>query len=124
LNPPLARFNDGRTIVYGAMGGDGQPQSQSAVFSRIAKFGWDPQSAVSAPRWLLGRTWGRASDTLKLEARFPDATFAALRARGHEVESMSAYDEAMGHAGAIIRCPDGTFEGGYDPRSDGAAAGW
>ena len=124
LNPPLARFADGRTIVYGAMGGDGQPQSQSAVFSRIAKFGWDAQSAVSAPRWLLGRTWGRASDTLKLEARFPDATFAALRARGHEVESMSAYDEAMGHAGAIIRYPDGTFEGGYDPRSDGAAAGW
>ena len=92
--------------------------------SRIAKFGFDAQSAVSAPRWLLGRTWGRPSDTLKLEVRFPDATFAGLRALGHDVESMAAYDEAMGHAGAIIRYPDGTFEGGFDPRSDGAAAGW
>jgi gamma-glutamyltranspeptidase len=124
LNPPLARFTDGRTMVYGAMGGDGQPQSQSAVFSRIVKFGFDAQSAVSAPRWLLGRTWGLPSDTLKLEARFPDATFAGLRALGHDVESMEAYDEAMGHAGAIIRYPDGTFEGGFDPRGDGAAAGW
>ena len=31
LNSPLARFTNGRTMVYGAMGGDGQPQFQSAV---------------------------------------------------------------------------------------------
>ena len=34
------------------------------------------------------------------------------------------YDETMGHAGAIVRHPDGCLEAGYDPRSDGAAAGW
>src|SRR5204863_4481129 len=39
LNPPLAVLKDGRTIVYGAMGGDGQPQSQSAVFTRLVNFG-------------------------------------------------------------------------------------
>jgi gamma-glutamyltranspeptidase/glutathione hydrolase len=27
----------------------------------------------------------------------------------------------MGHAGAIVRHPDGRFEGATDPRSDGAA---
>ncbi|WP_087881881.1 gamma-glutamyltransferase family protein [Caballeronia mineralivorans] len=124
LNPALARFSDGRTMVYGNMGGDGQPQSQSAVFSRIAHFGWNPQAAIDAPRWLLGRTWGQTTDTLKLEARFAPATVAALAALGHEVDIMQAYDEAMGHAGAIVRYPDGSFEAGYDPRSDGAAAGW
>ncbi|PLZ01574.1 gamma-glutamyltransferase [Burkholderia sp. WAC0059] len=124
LNPALARFADGRTMVYGNMGGDGQPQSQSAVFSRVAQFGWNPQAAIDAPRWLLGRTWGQTNETLKLEARFPDATFEALRALGHDVERMQPYDEAMGHAGAIVRYPNGCFEGGSDPRSDGAAIGW
>jgi len=124
LNPALARFSDGRTLVYGNMGGDGQPQSQSAVFTRIAKYGWNPQTAIDAPRWLLGRTWGQASDSLKLESRFSPETIAALREMGHEVEIMQAYDEAMGHAGAVVRHPNGSFEGGSDPRSDGAAIGW
>jgi gamma-glutamyltranspeptidase/glutathione hydrolase len=124
LNPALARFDDGRVMVYGNMGGDGQPQSQSAVFTRIALFGMNPQTAIDAPRWLLGRTWGQSSDTLKLEARFPAETVAALREQGHEVELMQSYDETMGHAGAIVRHADGVLEGGADPRSDGAAAGW
>ncbi|MBB5498289.1 gamma-glutamyltranspeptidase/glutathione hydrolase [Paraburkholderia sp. MM5384-R2] len=124
LNPALARFADGRTMVYGNMGGDGQPQSQSAVFSRIANFGWNPQAAIDTPRWLLGRIWGQSTDTLKLKPRFAAHTAATLSAFGHEVEMMAPYDEAMGHAGAIVRHPDGLIEAGYDPRSDGAAAGW
>ncbi|SAK60985.1 gamma-glutamyltransferase family protein [Caballeronia ptereochthonis] len=124
LNPALARFADGRTMVYGNMGGDGQPQSQSAVFSRIAHFSWNPQAAIDAPRWLLGRTWGQSNESLKLEARFPVDTFNVLRRLGHDVEQMRPYDEAMGHAGAIVRHGNGCLEAGYDPRSDGAAAGW
>jgi len=50
-----------------------------------------------------GRTWCRTSDTLKLEARFPDQAVIALQAMGPEVETLSAWDETMGHAGAIIR---------------------
>ena len=122
LNPALAIFRDGRAMVYGTMGGDGQPQTQAAVFTRIAVFGLDPQAAIDAPRWLLGRTWGRESDTLKLESRFPAAVPGTLGAYGHEIEIVGAYDEAMGHAGAIVRHPDGVLEGGADPRSDGSVA--
>lgn len=124
LIPAMARLADGRTMVYGNMGGDGQPQSQGAVFSRIAQLGMNPQAAISAPRWLLGRTWGQTSDSLKLESRFSYATVAGLRARGHEVDLLEDFDETMGHAGAVIRHPDGLFEGGFDPRSDGCVAGW
>lgn len=124
LNPAMAHFADGRTMVYGNMGGDGQPQSQSAVFSRIATFGMNPLAAIDAPRWLLGRTWGNTSETLKLESRFPAATVEALKAMGHDVEILDSYDESMGHAGAILRHPSGLLEGGHDPRSDGAVAGW
>jgi gamma-glutamyltranspeptidase len=124
LNPAAARLSDGRSLVYGSMGGDGQPQSQAAIFSRLATFGWNAQAAVDAPRWVLGRTWGQTTDTLKLEARFPEQTFTGLRALGHDVERLKPYDETVGHAGAIVRFPDGTMEGGSDPRSDGAVAGW
>jgi len=122
LNPAMALLSDGRTMVYGNMGGDGQPQSQSAVFTRTVLFGMSPQAAIAAPRWLLGRTWGNASDTLKMEARFPPAVIEELRRRGHEVEVLADYDEAVGHAGAILRTGEGLLEGGTDPRSDGGVA--
>jgi gamma-glutamyltranspeptidase/glutathione hydrolase len=124
LNPALALLNDGRTVVYGTMGGDGQPQTQSAVFTRYAVFGQGIQQAISAPRWLLGRTWGQASDTLKLEARFDPALVQELKCRGHIVEMLQALDETVGHAGGIARHTNGALEAGYDPRSDGAAAGF
>ena len=124
LNPAAARLKDGRTMLYGTMGGDGQPQTQAALFLRYAVFGQNAQAAVSAPRWLLGRTWGRPSDSLKLEARFDPAIVAALRARGHEVEMLGEFDESVGHAGIAVRHPQGTFEAGADPRSDGVAAGF
>jgi oxamate amidohydrolase len=124
LNPALALLDDGRTMVYGNMGGDGQPQSQSAVFSRIVQFGMNPAAAIAAPRWLLGRTWGQVSDTLKLEGRFPPATVEELKRRGHDIEMYPDFDETFGHAGAIVRAPNGMLEGGTDPRSDGAVAGF
>jgi gamma-glutamyltranspeptidase len=124
LNPAAALFKDGRSMVYGTMGGDGQPQTQAAVFSRAIWFEQPLQLAVSAPRWLLGRTWGQSSNTLKLENRIPDATVSDLKRRGHDIELLGAYDETTGHAGAIIRHGNGVLEGAADPRSDGCVAGY
>lgn len=122
LNPALARFDDGRLMSYGTMGGEGQPQTQAAVFSRYALFGQPLQAAVTAPRWLLGRTWGSDSTNLKLEGRFPPALVDALHEAGHDVEVVADFTDQMGHAGAIVRHPDGLLEGAADPRSDGRVA--
>lgn len=124
LNPAMAIFEDGRQMVYGAMGGEGQPQTQSAIFSRYAMYGQGLQAAVTAPRWLLGRTWGAESVTLKLESRFAADVAEQLREAGHDVEVLEDYTSTMGHAGAIVRHPDGMFEGAADPRSDGVAMGF
>ncbi len=124
IQPALARLADGRVMAYGTMGGDGQPQTQAAVFARHVLYGQDLQQAVSAPRWLLGRTWGTATTNLKLEDRFDPALIAALRAAGHEIEVVGSFEEMMGHAGALVRHPDGLIEGASDPRSDGAAIGF
>ncbi|MBC7780921.1 MAG: gamma-glutamyltransferase family protein [Proteobacteria bacterium] len=124
LNPALAHLHDGRVMVYGTMGGEGQPQTQAAVFTRHVVYGQDLQASISAPRWLLGRTWGQATQSLKIESRFDGAVIDALRARGHEVEVYGDFDETMGHAGAIVRAGNGVLEGASDPRSDGAAIGY
>lgn len=124
LNPAAARLKSGGTLVYGTMGGDGQPQTQAAVFSRHAIFGRSLQEAVSAPRWLLGRTWGQSSDTLKIENRFAPGVIEDLLARGHEIEIYPDFSETMGHAGGIHRHPDGVLEGAADPRGNGSAAGF
>jgi gamma-glutamyltranspeptidase len=123
LNPGFARFADGRAMVYGAMGGDGQPQTQATLFTRYALYGQDLQQAISAPRWLLGRTWGASRPALRLESRFSEELFEQLKQAGHPVERAAAYDQAMGHAGAIVHCATHGFEGASDPRSDGAAVG-
>nr|WP_258868946.1 gamma-glutamyltransferase family protein [Alkalilimnicola ehrlichii] len=121
LNPALARFDDGRSMVYGTMGGEGQPQTQAAVFSRYGLFNQALQTAVTAPRWLLGRTWGEASTSLKLESRFDPVLVDRLRAAGHEIEVLpEAFSDTMGHAGAVVRHPNGVIEGAADPRSDGS----
>lgn len=124
LNPAMARFGDGRTMVYGTMGGEGQPQTQSAIFTRYGLFGQGLQQAITAPRWLLGKTWGEESVSLKLESRFDPALIDRLRQAGHNIDILPPFTSTMGHAGAIVRHETGVLEGASDPRSDGAAIGF
>ncbi len=120
LSPAMAYLNDGRLVVYGTMGGDGQPQTQAAIFTRYVEYGQALQRAISAPRWVIGR--GAPLRALKLERRFPQRTVDALKRRGHPVELVDDFDSVMGHAGALVLRPDGVMEGGADPRADGAVA--
>lgn len=121
LNPAFAEFNDGRMLAYGTMGGDGQPQTQAAVFTRYTMFHHALDRAIAEPRWLLGKTWGDDTVSLKLEGRIPVEIEDQLKKLGHSTERVLDYSETMGHAGAIVLHPSGLMEGASDPRSDGAA---
>jgi oxamate amidohydrolase len=124
LNPALAVLADGRVMAYGAMGGDGQPQTQAMVFARHVLHGMPLDRAIDAPRWLLGRTWGSTVTNLRMESRFDGGLVDRLLSAGHDVELLpDAYSDTMGHAGAVLIHPDGTLEGAHDPRADGGAAG-
>jgi gamma-glutamyltranspeptidase/glutathione hydrolase len=124
LNPALAALKDGRVMAYGTMGGDGQPQSQAAMFTRHVLFGQPLDQALDAPRWLLGRTWGSPHTNLRIEPRFDDEMIDRLMSAGHDVAVLDEpYSDTMGHAGAVVLHADGTLEGGHDPRADGGAAG-
>ena len=123
IQPALAHFDDGRVMSYGTMGGEGQPQTQATIFSRYAYLNKNLQSSIDEPRWLLGRTWGQESTSLKIENRFTESTYKKLKDSGHNIEVTGKFEEIMGHAGAIVKHPNGLLEGASDLRSDGASIG-
>jgi gamma-glutamyltranspeptidase/glutathione hydrolase len=124
LSPALAVLNDGRVMAYGTMGGDGQPQTQAALFTRHVLYGQSLEAALDRPRWLLGRTWGSEHTSLRVEARLDGNLIDRLMSAGHEVDVLAqAYSDLVGHAGAAILHPDRTLEAAHDPRADGGAAG-
>jgi gamma-glutamyltranspeptidase len=124
LNPAMAALDDGRVVSFGSMGGDGQPQFQAQIWTRW-RAGTGVAEAVDAPRWLLGRTWGASTTSLKVENRFDASLLERLERMGHEVEDIgSPYSDALGHAGLLVKHPrDGRVEAAHDPRSDGGAEG-
>jgi gamma-glutamyltranspeptidase/glutathione hydrolase len=108
-------------MSYGTMGGEGQPQTQAALFARHIYHGQPIAKAISLGRWLLGRTWGDQSHNLKAERDLVEYVGDSLLARGHDMVTVDPCNELMGHAGAIIRDTEGTINGASDPRSDGKA---
>ena len=108
------------------MGGEGQPQTQAAIVTRMIDYGMTPQQAIDAPRWAYGRNWGADRNTVRLENRIPQDVIDELARRGHDVRvEPTAYTDVMGHAGAIlIDQMTGVLKGGTDPRSDGLACGY
>lgn len=121
LNPAFAQLKDGRRLGYGTMGGEGQPQTQAAVFSRYVYRQQSLPKAIEQSRWLLGRTWGENSHNLKIEQDISLDVIQQLSAIGHEISTVPAYNELMGHAGAIVSRPNGSVAVATDPRSDGKA---
>lgn len=126
LIPAMLSDTDGDIeLVYGTMGGEGQPQTHAAMVTRLVDFGYDVQQAIEAPRWLMGRTWGTKSQDLSLEGRIPDGVIRELERRGQPVKVLADWDDNMGHAQAIrIDRERGFLEGGADPRGDGLALGF
>ncbi len=121
---PAMVLKDGKPrILYGTQGGEGQPQTQTAILTRIIDYGMDPQTAISAPRFVWGRTWGEQTQELKIEGRVNVNVLEQLSKAGHTVNKVKDFDGIMGHANAIMIDEQGFAHGGVDPRSDGAAVG-
>jgi gamma-glutamyltranspeptidase/glutathione hydrolase len=125
LIPGLLERDGKPYLAFGSMGGEGQPQSQAALVTRIVDFDYDVQQAIEAPRWLMGRTWGTLSRNMSLEGRISDEVVRELKRRGQPVQPVTDWNDNMGHAHAIRIDREHRFlEGGADPRGDGAALGY
>lgn len=127
LNPGLLLQKGRPLLIYGTMGGQGQPQTQTALVTRIVDFAMLPQEAIDQPRWLYGQAFGKGGSAIQMEERIAPEIRDELAQRGHSISAVGPYDDLMGHAGAILvkkSEQDSVYYGGSDPRSDGQALGF
>jgi gamma-glutamyltranspeptidase / glutathione hydrolase len=118
LIPAMALRDGTPWLVFGTMGGDGQPQTHVQLLAAMVDEGDDPQAAIDRPRWVVDV----ADGAVQVEADVPVAVRDGLRRRGHEVRTIGARDHHAGHAHAI-QLVDGGYVAGTDPRCEGAAVG-
>jgi gamma-glutamyltranspeptidase/glutathione hydrolase len=107
LTPSLA-LRDGRpAIAFGTPGGDYQDQWSLTFFIRHVDHGMNLQEGIDCPMFhtdhMPSSFWPRtaAPGCLTMEARFPSATIAELRRRGHDVTV--AEDWSIGRLSAVAK---------------------
>jgi len=97
-------------MVFGTPGGDYQDQWTLSFALRHLHHGMNLQEAIDAPAFqtdhLVDSFWPRVADlgSLTIEARFPPATLANLRDRGHSVTL--AEDWSLGRLSAAAKDGD------------------
>ncbi len=125
LIPSLATQNDRPAIIFGTMGGDGQPQIHQQVYTNLINYGLNIQAAIDAPRWIHGQGFEGQDEMLNMESRYPITTRNGLTSLGHKIGEAGNFSAAMGYAqGIVINQANGLLMGGSDPRADSAAIGW
>jgi gamma-glutamyltranspeptidase/glutathione hydrolase len=112
-------------VAFGAMGGDGQPQTMVQLVTGLVDDRIDPQAAVDLARWVVATDApGEPLGPVSIEDDGADPELLdGLRRRGHEVSVVDARTPLMGWAQVIRRRPDGGYEAGADPRADSLASG-
>jgi gamma-glutamyltranspeptidase / glutathione hydrolase len=123
---PGMLLRDGRAeVALGAMGGDGQPQTMVQLVTGLLDDGLAPQAVVDRPRWVVAtEAPEQPLGPVHLESDGWDAAAVqALQALGHQATVIGPRTPATGWAQVIRRMPDGSYDGGADPRADSRVAG-
>jgi gamma-glutamyltranspeptidase/glutathione hydrolase len=129
-SPALLFGPGGDVTAFGTPGGDVQLQAMLQVLLNMTVFGMTPQRAIEAPRFATqsfpDSFWPHRyfPGRVTLEARVPEATAEALRARGHEVERWPPWEWRAGGV-CLARVDEaGVRWGAADPRRDSYAVAW
>lgn len=124
LSPALATRQGELAAVFGAMGGDAQPQILLQLAARLFHHGQSPATAMNAARWGLAGpetgfdTWtAPAGPIVEIEGHAPTTWAPGLAARGHTTVARGAYSSEFGHAQIIMRDSNGFWAGASDPRA-------
>jgi gamma-glutamyltranspeptidase/glutathione hydrolase len=118
---PAMAHRDGRpAVVFGTMGGHGQPQINATNLLRVSDLDLSAVDALASPRWLVGGLdegdgWILAEDTV------PASVVEDLSGAGFRVDRIPGPSGELGHSHLIRVRSDGSFEVGSDPRADGGA---
>jgi len=123
LTPSMA-WKDGQPyMAFGTPGGDQQEQWSLLLFLHHVHHGMNLQEAIDCPAFHTEHApssfWPRAAKpgVVALEGRFPAATVAALKKRGHEVRVGEDWSEGRLSACAAERTEAGVvLKAGANPR--------
>lgn len=113
--PAMLRQNGRVVMPFGVMGGAYQPTGHARLISNLTDYGMELQQAIDAPRCFAG------PEGLEVESGYGEAVRARLAELGHRV---TAPEQPLGGAQAILIGEDGLLTGGSDPRKDGCALGY
>jgi gamma-glutamyltranspeptidase/glutathione hydrolase len=118
---PTQGFREGACVLsIGTPGSFGILQTTPQMILNHLEHGMDIQEAIEAPRVRVYR-----DRLVDVEERVPEATRAALAARGHQVNVLDehgGWSWVVGGAHGLTRDPEsGALSGGADPRRDGCA---
>ena len=118
---PTQTFRDGRFhLSLGTPGSWGILQTTPQILINVLDFGMNVQAAIEAPRLRVFE-----KRRVVMEERFSAHVRSALISKGHDIELAEPFSATVGGAQAIlIDQESGTFQGGADPRRDGAAIGF
>jgi gamma-glutamyltranspeptidase/glutathione hydrolase len=127
LSPSLAMRDGEPYMVFGTPGGDQQEQWSALMFLHHADHGMNLQEAIDCPAFhtehFPSSFWPRSRSPKKVvvEGRFPEATVAELKRRGHDVEVGDDWSE--GRLTGAVR-DGGLLKAAANPRGmQGYAAG-
>jgi len=118
---PLIIFKDGQPVM--TVGSPGGPLIISIVGQAVINVldhGMDMQQAINAARYTC------RNGKLEVDGMFKNRAelVKQLEARGWKVPEVKAGNTVWGGAQGIRILPDGTLEGGADPRREGAVRGY
>ena len=115
LNTFMA-IRDGELVCGGGTpGGDYQVQSNIQTLVARLNWGFDLQSAIDMPRWVL------VNGALAMESRFPGGVLDDLRARGHNVAVLAGWDGNIARSQLVASIPGGGWAVASDLRGEGVA---
>lgn len=111
LWPPCKCCQGEFFLSIGTPGDYGILQTTPQMLLHFLDFEMSIQEAIEAPRFRYYE-----GQRVQMEDRFPLETQQALRAVGHQVESIGDWSWIVGGAQGILRDPEsGVLQGGADP---------
>ncbi|HXV59227.1 MAG TPA: gamma-glutamyltransferase, partial [Vicinamibacteria bacterium] len=131
-NNPILIMKDGKPFMgLSTPGGDQQAQAMLQVFLNVVVWGMSPEQALDQPRFgtynfpATGSEINENPGVLRLEERIPAATFDALGARGHDVQSWGLWNWRSGALTVTYRDPQtGVLIAAGDVRRETSALGY
>ena len=118
MSPTIVETNGQLKMVVGSPGGSTIITSVMQNILNVLEYDMSMQESVSTSRF--HHQW--LPDNIKFETSFDTLVFKSLKKLGYAIDQTNS--PIIGKVDAILVLPDGSLEGGADPRGDDTAAGF